>query len=141
MLGITFLCEGQKVLVHTDSSMYIFPEVAIHVEHVVQELFSTCGVKILEKYLWQCTFFSKVAWWRLAKKKINKKKSLWPLFTDGSITSRLEPLRGGSLLFTTKFPEIHGTHFTNLGRMKGWVELGVTWWFWTGEPWIGNPAS
>ena len=37
----------------------------------------------------------------------------------GSTASRLEPLRGGSLLFTTKFPEISGTHFTDLGRMKG----------------------
>ena len=32
----------------------------------------------------------------------------------GSIASRLEPLRGGSLLFTAKFPEIPGTHFINL---------------------------
>ena len=30
-----------------------------------------------------------------------------------------EPLRGGSLLFTTKFPEIPGIHFINLRRMKG----------------------
>ena len=37
----------------------------------------------------------------------------------GSITSRLEPRRGGSLLFTTKFPKISGTHFTDLRRMKG----------------------
>ena len=38
----------------------------------------------------------------------------------GSTTSRLEPLlRGGSLLFTTKFPEIPGTHFIDLGRMNG----------------------
>ena len=36
-----------------------------------------------------------------------------------STASRLEPLRGGSLLFTTKFPEIPGTHFVDLGRMKG----------------------
>ena len=28
----------------------------------------------------------------------------------GSTASRLEPLRGGSLLFTTKFPEVPGTH-------------------------------
>ena len=28
-----------------------------------------------------------------------------------------EPLRGGSLLFTTKFPEIPGTHLIDLGRM------------------------
>ena len=33
--------------------------------------------------------------------------------------SRLEPLQGGSLLFTTKFPEIPGTHFIELGKMKG----------------------
>ena len=37
----------------------------------------------------------------------------------GSTASRLEPLRGGSLLFTTEFPEISGTHFTDVGRMKG----------------------
>ena len=31
----------------------------------------------------------------------------------------IQPLRGGSLLFTTQFPEIPGTHFIDLGRMKG----------------------
>ena len=36
----------------------------------------------------------------------------------GSTVSRLEPLRGGSLLFSTKFPGIPGTHFIDLGRMK-----------------------
>ena len=36
----------------------------------------------------------------------------------GSVAIRLEPLRGGSLLFTTKSPEIAGTHFTNLRRVK-----------------------
>ena len=36
----------------------------------------------------------------------------------GSAASRLEPLQGGSLLFTTKLLEIPGTHFTDLGRMK-----------------------
>ena len=29
-----------------------------------------------------------------------------------------EPLRGGRLLFITMFPEIPGSHFINLGRMK-----------------------
>ena len=33
--------------------------------------------------------------------------------------SRLEPFRGGSLFFTTKFPEIPGTHFIDIERMKG----------------------
>ena len=39
-----------------------------------------------------------------------------PFYGWGSTASRLEPLRGGSLLFTTKFPEIPGTHFIDLGR-------------------------
>ena len=33
-----------------------------------------------------------------------------PFYGWGSTASQLEPLRGGSLLFTTKFPEIPGTH-------------------------------
>ena len=42
-----------------------------------------------------------------------------PFYGWGSSASRLEPLRGGSLLFTTTFPEIPGTHFIDLRRMKG----------------------
>ena len=42
-----------------------------------------------------------------------------PFYGWGSPASRLERLRGGSLLFTTKSPEITGTHFMNLKRMKG----------------------
>ena len=42
------------------------------------------------------------------------------LFYEWGLTaSRLEPLRGGSLLFATKFPEIPGTRFIDLGRMNG----------------------
>ena len=41
-----------------------------------------------------------------------KKKDFMALFHGwGSTASRLEPLSGGSLLFTIKFPEIAGTHF------------------------------
>ena len=49
-----------------------------------------------------------------------------PCYGWGSTASRLEPLRGGSLLFTTKFPEIFGTHFIDLGRVNGCVDLGAT---------------
>ena len=52
----------------------------------------------------------------LQEKKLN---FMAPFYGWGSTASRLEPLRGGSLLFTTKFPEYSGTHFTDLGRMKG----------------------
>ena len=37
-------------------------------------------------------------------------------------------------------PRYSGTHFINLGRRKGWVDLGATQWFWTWNPSIGNPA-
>ena len=40
-----------------------------------------------------------------------------PFYGWGSTASRLEPLQG-SLLFTTKLPEIPGTHFIDLGRMN-----------------------
>ena len=42
-----------------------------------------------------------------------------PFYGWGSTASMLEPVRGGSLLFTTKFPEVSGTHFIDLERMKG----------------------
>ena len=42
-----------------------------------------------------------------------------PFYGWGSTASRLQPLRGGSLLFTIQFPELSGAHFIDLGRMKG----------------------
>ena len=40
-----------------------------------------------------------------------------PFYGWGSTASKLEPIGGGSSLFT-KFPEIPGTHFIDLRRMK-----------------------
>ena len=51
--------------------------------------------------------------------KTFKKNFMAPFYGWGLTASRLEPLRGGSLLFTTKFLEIPGTHFIGLGGMKG----------------------
>ena len=48
-----------------------------------------------------------------------KTKFMAPFYGWGSSASRLEPLRGSGVLFTTKFPEISGTHFINLRRIKG----------------------
>ena len=50
---------------------------------------------------------------------LKKKHFMAPFYGWGSTASRLEPLRGGSLLFTYKCPKISGTHFIHLGRMKG----------------------
>ena len=52
-----------------------------------------------------------------------------------------EPLNVDSLLFFfTKSPEISCAHLIDLGKMKGWVDLGVTQWFWTWDLWILNPV-
>ena len=50
-------------------------------------------------------------------------------YVRGSTETRLEPLRGGSLLFTIQSPGVPGTQLIDLGRMKGWVDLGATQWF------------
>ena len=47
-----------------------------------------------------------------------------PFYGWCSTTSR--PLWGGSLVYNIKFPEISGTHFIDLGRMKGRFDLGTT---------------
>ena len=52
-------------------------------------------------------------------RKTLKSNFMAPFYGWGSTASRLQPLRGGSLLFTIQFPESPGTHFIDLGRMKG----------------------
>ena len=41
-----------------------------------------------------------------------------PFYGWGSSASRLQSLRGDSAHFTIQFPEIPGTHFIDLVRMK-----------------------
>ena len=48
-----------------------------------------------------------------------KKNFMAPFFGRGSTALRVQPLREGTLLFTIQFPEIPGTHFIDLRRMKG----------------------
>ena len=47
------------------------------------------------------------------------------LWMDGI---QIQPLGGGSLLFTIQFSEIPGTRFIDLERIKGWVNLEATQW-------------
>ena len=47
-----------------------------------------------------------------------KKDFMIPFYGWVSTASKLEPLQESSLLFTTNFPEIPGTHFIDLGRMN-----------------------
>ena len=50
-----------------------------------------------------------------------------------------EPLQGGIFLFLF-LREISGTNLINLGRMKGWFDLGATPSLWKQGHWTGNPA-
>ena len=63
---------------------------------------------------------------------------LWMGFNRLNAT---EPLREDSLLITIKSPEGPGTQLIDLGRTKGWDDLGVTLWFLTWGPWFGNPNA
>ena len=96
---------------------------------------NTKNCKLLKKILFEAQLHN-----ILFHEKKLKKNFMASFYGWGSTASRLEPLREGSLLFTTKFPEIPGTHFIDLERMKGWVDLGATQWFWTRDLWIGKPA-
>ena len=58
-----------------------------------------------------------------------KKKIMVHFYGWVLTASKLEALRGDSLLFTTKFPEITGTHFIALVKINGRVDLGATQWF------------
>ena len=49
---------------------------------------------------------------------VEKKPIYGLVYGWGSTAARLQPLLGGSLLFTSKFPEIPGTHFIDLRKMK-----------------------
>ena len=53
------------------------------------------------------------------QKNLKKENFMAPFYGWGSTASRLEPLGGGSLLFTTTFAEIPGNYFINIGRMNG----------------------
>ena len=41
---------------------------------------------------------------------------------------------------TFKAPGVLVTHLPDLRGMKGWLDLGVTQWFWTQDSWIENRA-
>ena len=43
----------------------------------------------------------------------------------------------GQFIFAIMSLGVPGTQLIDLGRMKGWVNLRTTQWFWTWDPWAG----
>ena len=64
----------------------------------------------------------------------------WSLTNMLTCLNTTEPLQGGNLLLTTKFPVNPSTHLIDLRKVKSWVDLRATWWFWTLVQWTGNHA-
>ena len=60
-----------------------------------------------------------------------------PFYRWGSTASRLEPLRGGTLLFTTKFLGNSATHFIDLEGWKADSTMELPSGFEHGSPGLG----
>ena len=54
------------------------------------------------------------------QQSFKKHNFIAPFCGCGSTASRLQPLREGFLIFTTKFAGIPGNHFIDLRNIKGW---------------------
>ena len=57
-----------------------------------------------------------------------KKKNYGPFLWIGLNCLKAGGTSRRQFTFSTKFPEIYGTHFIDLGRMKGSVDLGASRW-------------
>ena len=53
----------------------------------------------------------------------NKQKNYGPFYGWGSTVSKVQIHYEEIVYFTTKFPEDPGTHFIDLGRMKGFFQF------------------
>lgn len=71
---------------------------------------------------------------------LKKLQTLRPLLMDEIQLPHRDRLRGDSLLFTGMSLEIPDAPLIDLWRMKGWVDLGATKWFWTQDPSTANPV-
>ena len=89
-------------------------------------------LKLLEKCLKNAKIMQKSCWYqqnlagRGSAKFIPWNNFMATFYGWGSTSSRLQPRRGGNLLSTTEFPEIPGTHFIDLERIKSWAVPGAT---------------
>ena len=87
------------------------------------ELFLAFGISKAFDKIWHAVLLQKLYSYGIASLAASgsfylKKNFLVLIYGWSSTASRLESLRRGRLLFTTKSPEISGTHFIDLGSMK-----------------------
>ena len=80
--------------------------------NILSVLNTAVYLKLIVKLTAASLMFSSF-YYRLIKNKLKEKPFMTPFYEWGSI-------------FTAKFPEIPGAHFIDLGKLKGWVDLGAT---------------
>lgn len=68
------------------------------------------------------------------------KKGLWCLFID-QLPEGCRPTTWRQLIVATESPVNPDAHLIDLGSIEGWLELGVTQWFWTRNTLIRNSLS
>ena len=130
---LMFLCLFVFVTVILSAYLYVWLYVCFYA--CVYLFITSLLFDYLETHsVLQAVLFFSLSSFRGCSKVFFIKFFLAPFYGWSSTASRLEPLRRGSLLFTTKFPDIPGTHFINLVIMKGWVDLWARYWFWTRDP-------
>ena len=69
-----------------------------------------------------------------------KKTTLWLLFWMGFNCLKATATPRRHFTFYHSVPRNFWCSFYRPGKDEGWVNLGATQWFWTRDPWIGNPA-
>ena len=117
MLGIIFLREGQNsTCSHWQQCVYLSRSSHWSWACCTKKLFSsTYGVKIFEKYLWRCTFSSKVACWRpatlhftLSFKSFTKVLTVFQFYFDILLHSNCQALHAVPPRFPTGVENMGG---------------------------------
>ena len=134
-----------KALLIVCNKVFDFEQSPTDVEQMEKNFMSTCLLRWTSKIYTQTGFiFDSLQSFELSLMILKAFSALWSIKAECNnklygpflwmrfdCLKATEPLWGSNSLFTRKFPEILGTHLIELKRMKGWVDLEATQWFWT----------
>ena len=118
-------CSSHKrVKKYRKNRRYLINNDQKHILLTSKHVYSKVPNRSLPVYQFSFFFFSEIPRNASTLKTILYGPFLWMEFNCLKVV--WEPLWGGSLLFTTKFPEVPSILFIDLGRMKGWIDRGAT---------------
>ena len=115
------ICEVLSALI----KFKVIGATATHVARIhAQPLHSACNIFQLHSHV--------------SKREKKKTKLYDPFLGIGFNCLIAKSTSRRQFTFYHKFPEIPGTHFINLRRIKSWVNFGAIQWLRTWDPCIGN---